>query len=293
MASIGRNEPCPCGSGRRYKDCHGALTRSGVATTPPSAEQHRLEAALTAQRSGRFADAISLYEAVLAADPDNFDALHMRGVVAYQCGDFDRARDWVTAALRLRPVDQAARFNLRLIGGALERRLVEREICREVLPRLRRRCVIGTDSRLWPGSEADLIICYRDMSARWPALRVLMQWLGAPPPTLWHFGDTTPPLNELWDLRVLGRDGVPRAGRGIFFGAERSPAEWYASWRPGDIVLYCSDETHCLLLDRIPELARDGETPIRLLFGSSAHAKRVGLPGLIVREVTRQEPTLC
>jgi len=23
MASVGRNEPCPCGSGRRYKSCHG------------------------------------------------------------------------------------------------------------------------------------------------------------------------------------------------------------------------------------------------------------------------------
>ena len=23
---IGRNEPCPCGSGKKYKQCHGALT---------------------------------------------------------------------------------------------------------------------------------------------------------------------------------------------------------------------------------------------------------------------------
>jgi hypothetical protein len=22
---VGRNEPCPCGSGRKYKQCHGAL----------------------------------------------------------------------------------------------------------------------------------------------------------------------------------------------------------------------------------------------------------------------------
>src|SRR5262245_14892791 len=24
MGGIGRNEPCPCGSGRKYKKCHGA-----------------------------------------------------------------------------------------------------------------------------------------------------------------------------------------------------------------------------------------------------------------------------
>ncbi|MGH6885129.1 MAG: SEC-C metal-binding domain-containing protein, partial [Geminicoccales bacterium] len=23
---IGRNDPCPCGSGRKYKHCHGKLT---------------------------------------------------------------------------------------------------------------------------------------------------------------------------------------------------------------------------------------------------------------------------
>jgi preprotein translocase subunit SecA len=26
---IGRNEPCPCGSGRKFKHCHGVLERAG------------------------------------------------------------------------------------------------------------------------------------------------------------------------------------------------------------------------------------------------------------------------
>jgi len=26
---IGRNEPCPCGSGKKYKNCHGALSGLG------------------------------------------------------------------------------------------------------------------------------------------------------------------------------------------------------------------------------------------------------------------------
>ncbi|MGC2459378.1 MAG: SEC-C metal-binding domain-containing protein [Steroidobacteraceae bacterium] len=25
---VGRNEPCPCGSGKKYKHCHGALVGS-------------------------------------------------------------------------------------------------------------------------------------------------------------------------------------------------------------------------------------------------------------------------
>ncbi|MCX5641186.1 MAG: SEC-C metal-binding domain-containing protein [Planctomycetota bacterium] len=24
MKVVGRNEPCPCGSGKKYKSCHGA-----------------------------------------------------------------------------------------------------------------------------------------------------------------------------------------------------------------------------------------------------------------------------
>jgi preprotein translocase subunit SecA len=26
---VGRNEPCPCGSGKKYKHCHGALAKEG------------------------------------------------------------------------------------------------------------------------------------------------------------------------------------------------------------------------------------------------------------------------
>ncbi len=38
MAKIGRNEPCPCGSGRKYKKCHGE-----VASAPPAAAVAALE----------------------------------------------------------------------------------------------------------------------------------------------------------------------------------------------------------------------------------------------------------
>jgi preprotein translocase subunit SecA len=28
VPKVGRNEPCPCGSGRKYKHCHGALQQA-------------------------------------------------------------------------------------------------------------------------------------------------------------------------------------------------------------------------------------------------------------------------
>jgi len=30
IPKVGRNEPCPCGSGRKYKHCHGALQQAPV-----------------------------------------------------------------------------------------------------------------------------------------------------------------------------------------------------------------------------------------------------------------------
>ena len=37
MAKIGRNEPCPCGSGRKYKLCHGVVAVVTAAAEPTSA----------------------------------------------------------------------------------------------------------------------------------------------------------------------------------------------------------------------------------------------------------------
>jgi hypothetical protein len=31
-AKVGRSDPCPCGSGKKYKKCHGAATAAGGAT---------------------------------------------------------------------------------------------------------------------------------------------------------------------------------------------------------------------------------------------------------------------
>lgn len=39
MSDIGRNQPCPCGSGKKYKRCHGAPAAPRGA---PGSEQHRL-----------------------------------------------------------------------------------------------------------------------------------------------------------------------------------------------------------------------------------------------------------
>ena len=56
LPAVGRNDPCPCGSGKRYKHCHGAVGSTAPAAQPaatarPSTEQ-RLGTALAAHQRG-------------------------------------------------------------------------------------------------------------------------------------------------------------------------------------------------------------------------------------------------
>jgi glycosyltransferase involved in cell wall biosynthesis len=92
--AVGRNAPCPCGSGWRYKACCGAAERSMPAAqagaTPVGALMAR---ALALQRAGRLTDAAALYRDALARRPGLPDAVHMLGVTELQAGEY-------TAALR-------------------------------------------------------------------------------------------------------------------------------------------------------------------------------------------------
>ncbi len=59
--------------------------------------------ALQLHRAGQLAEAQELYERALNADPRNFDALHLSGVLAAQQGDYPRADQLLTRAIAVRP----------------------------------------------------------------------------------------------------------------------------------------------------------------------------------------------
>jgi tetratricopeptide (TPR) repeat protein len=77
----GRNDPCPCGSGKRYKHCHGAVNVQGGAFASPDA---LFAHALQAHQGGDLDIAERGYRAVLAAAPEHAYALHYLGVIHYQ-----------------------------------------------------------------------------------------------------------------------------------------------------------------------------------------------------------------
>lgn len=78
-APVRRNDPCPCGSGRRYKECHGKLGETGLDAL--------VARALPLHQQGRIGEAEALYREVLARDPANAIATHYLGLAAWQRGD--------------------------------------------------------------------------------------------------------------------------------------------------------------------------------------------------------------
>jgi tetratricopeptide (TPR) repeat protein len=81
--------------------------------------------------AGRFAEAEPLYRQALNRSPDNFDALHLYGVLLSQTGRADEAETLLRRAVYLRPGVAAAQSNL---GNLLR----ERNRPGEALPHLRR-----------------------------------------------------------------------------------------------------------------------------------------------------------
>ena len=93
-----RLDPCPCGSGRRYKDCHGSLrglpegAREAAALNRRGHERHD-----ELDLDGAIAD----FESAIARDPLSAEAHYNRGVLLLMRGDYAAAwpeYEWRTRA---------------------------------------------------------------------------------------------------------------------------------------------------------------------------------------------------
>ncbi|TCS33533.1 Tfp pilus assembly protein PilF [Paucimonas lemoignei] len=126
MNRIGRNDPCPCGSGKKYKQCcalrneaaasGSPITHGGIADIYPT-----LQAALGYHQGGRLAEAEALYQQALTLSPDNFDALHLLGVLMHHTGRHARAVELIEQALTRQPDFAEAHSNLGEAWRALGR----------------------------------------------------------------------------------------------------------------------------------------------------------------------------
>jgi tetratricopeptide (TPR) repeat protein len=118
--AVGRNDPCPCGSGKRYKHCHGATSGGGSAPMAPTVAQ-KLKQALALHARGDADGALPMYREVLAEQPDDPTAQHYLGVIHYQRGNLADALPLLERAVAARPTDAEFHNNLGLALAAADR----------------------------------------------------------------------------------------------------------------------------------------------------------------------------
>ena len=86
----------------------------------PSATREAVQRGFDLQIAGRLDEADAAYQEILAREPLNFDAQHLRGVIALQSGRPEQAEQWLTSALGVDATRPAAHNNLgeaqRLLG---------------------------------------------------------------------------------------------------------------------------------------------------------------------------------
>ena len=101
---LGRNDPCPCGSGKRYKQCCGAISETHDASVqmPPGQIKFLLQNAMSQHHAGRLIEAEDTYRLILEHKPNNAAALQYLGVLMRQRGDPVNARQLNRRALDLR-----------------------------------------------------------------------------------------------------------------------------------------------------------------------------------------------
>ena len=112
--SASRNAPCPCGSGRKYKHCHGAGPAGAgrESVREPVNVRETLERARDVHRKGYLPEAELLYREVLHRSPRHADAMNLFGILCAQRGDPASALDWIGKAVALDSRNAAYRFNL-------------------------------------------------------------------------------------------------------------------------------------------------------------------------------------
>lgn len=101
----GRNDPCPCGSGKRYKHCCACKSapRANPLATTAAPLRHALALAYTHLHRGHPAQAEALCQKIIAAWPDEPQAWHLLGIIALHQGNIALALPRLEKALLTQP----------------------------------------------------------------------------------------------------------------------------------------------------------------------------------------------
>lgn len=116
MKKIGRNEPCPCGSGKKYKKCCinvPSLTKGGNFVYTDLDNLSNKIPELIDQL--KFNEAEELCKQLRTQYPEQIDGLHRSAELYEAMGDKEKARSYYNKAA-----------NFALLDGGFDRRTIDR-----------------------------------------------------------------------------------------------------------------------------------------------------------------------
>jgi hypothetical protein len=224
--------------------------------------------ALDFQRRGELSAAKALYEEVLRQDPDNFDVLHMLGVVEYQRRSYYSAERLILRALEIQPNADAAHRNLQLVRTALG---LESELCRRILAGIARRQPPASEH--WPAPLQFIASSIREPAlARECRARLSEASLE---PAMWEQGV---------DGRLSGAAGrpAPKGGSLVLVGGHFLCGSWIAEASVERVVLLCAEGHVCAIHDALLAGTQELSTPASLVCLSGEAAREVGWPAPVV-----------
>jgi len=117
MRKVGRNDPCPCNSGKKYKQCCQRRDEAYMVSQHPETASlpQTLQAALAHHQAGRLPQANAIYQQILQVTPNHPDALHFSGLIAHRAGKNEIAIGLIRKALSFRPDYIDAHYNLGIV----------------------------------------------------------------------------------------------------------------------------------------------------------------------------------
>jgi tetratricopeptide (TPR) repeat protein len=117
----GRNDPCPCGSGRKYKNCCGQRSTVTLHTAPGADRariaQTHLQQAAALEAAGRLNEAIAALHLAVLATPENPAAHYNLGLMCLKANRLSEAVASLRQALELKSDFGRAHYTL---GVALQ-----------------------------------------------------------------------------------------------------------------------------------------------------------------------------
>lgn len=103
---VGRNAPCPCGSGKKYKRCHGAVSAaptSADAAAPSVVPSTAVHQVIDLVNKGRLEEADKRLRGMLSRQPSDPEIAYYAGVVAFQLGRAEQSLELLRSAVSLDP----------------------------------------------------------------------------------------------------------------------------------------------------------------------------------------------